>query len=84
MVSVWQHIKMFVIYASGQNLPLVKFIFLLPGNGKDYGNEFLKKKNIHWDVPFWLLHGKLQVPSWKHFWSFDSNKRVLNQLPVVA
>ena len=45
-VSVCQHIRMLVIYASGQNLPLVKFIFRLPGNGKDYGNEFLKKKNI--------------------------------------
>ena len=46
VVSVCQYIRMLVIYASGQNLPLVKFIFRLPGNGKDYGNEFLKKKNI--------------------------------------
>ena len=28
------------------NLPCFKLIFLLPGNGKDYENEFLQKKNI--------------------------------------
>ena len=28
------------------NLPCFKLIFLLAGNGKDYENEFLQKKNI--------------------------------------
>ena len=31
-------------YASGQNLPWFKLTFLLPGNDKDYENEFLQKK----------------------------------------
>ena len=36
-----------ICYASGQNLTLFKFIiFLLPGNGEDYENEFYRKKNI--------------------------------------
>ena len=28
------------------NLPCFKLILLLPGNGKDYENEFLQKENI--------------------------------------
>ena len=30
-----------ICYTSSQNLPWFRFIFLLPGNGKDYENEFL-------------------------------------------
>ena len=35
-----------------------KFIFLLPGNGKDYENEYLHKKNLYnsKSVPLCLLH----------------------------
>ena len=39
--NVWK-----ICYALSQNLPCFKLIFLLPGNGKDYENEFLQKKNI--------------------------------------
>ena len=34
----------------GPNLPWFKLIFFLPGNGKDFENEFLLKKNIIWDA----------------------------------
>ena len=30
-----------ICYTSGQNLPWFRFIFLLPGNSKDYENECL-------------------------------------------
>ena len=35
-----------ICYASSQNLPWLKFIFLLPRNCKNYENEFLQKENI--------------------------------------
>ena len=52
---------------NSQNSPWFKSIFLLPGNCKDYENEFLQKENIIWDQWHCLLHGKLQVPYWKLF-----------------
>ena len=36
-----------ICYTSGQNLPW--FMFILPGNGKDYENEFLQRKKIIWN-----------------------------------
>ena len=37
-------------YASGQNLPWFKLTFLLPGNGKDYENEFLQIKRRYTEI----------------------------------
>ena len=71
----------------GSKFTLVKFIFLLPGNGKDYGNEFLQKKNILGSVPLCLLHRKLQVPYWKIPYVVFLLKQAYNflyQLLIVA
>ena len=73
----------------GSILPWLKFIFLLPGNGKDYEEFSQKKKYTAW-VPLCLLHRKLQVPYWKlqSTRSFNSNNHCIifffNQLLIVA
>ena len=55
-----------ICYASRQNLPWFKFIFLLPENGKDTKMSFCNRNQCNLrSVALSLLHGRLQVPYWK-------------------
>ena len=64
-----------------QNSPWFKFIFLLPGNCKDYENEFLQKE-LKYNLRLVTLPTprKASGSVLKTIWSFDSNKHILNQL----